>query len=313
LVAGHDFSPAVAPALRRAGDPGSRQRAREAIQFHYDLPVEFWQKWLDKNLLYTCAHFARPDQSLDDAQLRKLELICRKLALAPGERLLDIGCGWGALEVHAGRHGADVVGVTLSELQAHYARAVIGEAGLGERCRVELRDFRDIEGPAFDKAAAIGIIEHVRGELQPEFFAKAHKALRPGGLFLVQGITRSPGASFGGSAEFMDQYVFPDAELQPISAILTHAESAGFEVRDVECMGEHYVLTLRHWLRRLEAAAEPIQALVGAERYRAFRAYLAGFAAEFRRGNLNVYQTLLATPATDDQPLGTTRAGWYPV
>ncbi|HEU4406902.1 MAG TPA: cyclopropane-fatty-acyl-phospholipid synthase family protein [Polyangiaceae bacterium] len=277
------------------GEPGTVERAREAVNYHYDLPYEFWRSWLDPTMLYTCAYYDSPDDALETASVRKMDHVCRKLLLQPGDRLLDLGCGWGSLSVHAAvRYGADVLGVTLSEHQAEVVRRRAREAGVSERCRVEVMDFRALERvEAFDKVATLGIVEHVGKDLQPRFFETIAGVLRPGGLCLNQGIVRPPRAVDRGGHAFIQRFIFPDASLSSIGTMLANAEGAGLEVHDVESLSSHYVLTLRAWLRRLEEGAESVKRTTSEGHYRAFRLYLAGFAFEFREGDLQVYQTLL--------------------
>jgi cyclopropane-fatty-acyl-phospholipid synthase len=287
----------------------SRERTREAVNYHYDLPLEFWRLWLDDKLLYTCAYFSSPDESLESAQVRKLDHICRKLLLRPGDRLLDLGCGWGALSVYSAKHyGAEVLGTTLSELQAARARQLAVEHGVSDRCHIEVQDFRDLDGPGrFDKIAAVGVIEHVGESFQQDFFQAVSSLLRQGGLFLNQGIVCSPVANFRGHGEFIQEFIFPEAGLSSLGTMLSNAESSGFDIRDVESLSDHYLYTLRHWLNRLERNAERVEQLVGARRYRAFRAYLAGFAREFQRSGLRVYQTLLLKQGVAPSGLPLTR------
>jgi cyclopropane-fatty-acyl-phospholipid synthase len=301
-----DPVPVPQPYVRSGDGASATERARQAISYHYDLPVEYWRLWLDDNLLYTCGYHQRIDDDVHTAQRQKLARVAAKVRLTPGDRVLDLGCGWGGFAVHAGRSGAQVVGLTLSESQAVEARRRIAEAGLASACRVEICDVCNYHPDApFDAAVAVGLIEHLGAPLLPAFFERAYAALRPGALFLVQGIALPEGAEFGAAvASFIDDYIFPEAKLESIGTTLLHAERAGFEVYDVESLREHYVLTLRQWLGRLEHNAAAAQAIVGQPRYRAYRAYMAGFANEFRKGRLNVYQTVLQKPgASSRRPL----------
>ncbi len=294
------------------GDAHSKDRDRQAISYHYDLPVEFYALWLGSLLVYSCAYFEKPDEELDPAQVRKLDYICRKLRLHPGERLLDIGCGWGALIMHAAaQYGVECVGITLSVAQAQVARERLRAAGLNDRCRVEVADYRDIDhDQQYDKIASVGMFEHVGEALLPAYFERAWSLLRPGGVFLNHGIAHSatyrrPGPSF------VDRYVFPDGDLVPISGSLRTAERSGFEVRDVESLREHYALTLHHWVRQLENHAEEARRITSDPTYRIWRLYMAGSAHGFRSGRLNVYQTLLAKPVRGQSGLPLTRSDWY--
>jgi cyclopropane-fatty-acyl-phospholipid synthase len=308
---------------RRAGPRHTRQRDRTAVRSHYDVGNDFYALWLDARMVYSCAYFPTPDTSLDIAQLAKLDHICRKLRLRPGERLLDIGCGWGGLIIHAaGRYGVDATGITLSEPQAALARQRIAEAGLKDRCRVEVRDYRDLPAEAtFDKIASIGMVEHVGRSRLDRYFAEVHRLLRPGGLFLNHGIVERP-ANDGLRAlprrllwrprAFLDRYVFPDGELVRTEEIIARAEGAGLETRDVESLREHYAMTLRHWVRRLEDRRDEAIALVGEPTYRVWRLYMSGAAHGFANSRLSLMQALLGKPCPDGSlPIPLTRADIY--
>jgi cyclopropane-fatty-acyl-phospholipid synthase len=297
---------------RLSGRRSTRARDRQATNFHYDKSNEFFALWLDKRMLYTTAYFASEADTLDEAQEAKLDYICRKLRLRPGDRLLDIGCGWGALVVYAAeRYGAEAVGITLSEEQAGLAREQIERAGLSDRGRVEIVDYRELEGGAvFDKIAAVGMFEHVPHAQLGEFFGTAWRLLRPRGVFLNHAIARPLLQPPRRGRSFMGSYVYPDAELKAISVSLRAAEEAGFEVRDVESLREHYPLTLREWLRRLEDNRDAVIRETDETSYRVFRLYLAGSIHGFSSGRLNVYQSLLAKPenGVTGLPLG---RDWY--
>jgi cyclopropane-fatty-acyl-phospholipid synthase len=265
-------------------------------------------------MVYSCGYFQSETDDLEAAQDHKLDYICRKLRLKPGQRLLDLGCGWGGLLVHAGRRfGATTTGITLSQPQADLAEARIAVAGLSDRCRVLVQDYRELDGgDCHDALASVGMFEHVGEALLPEYFARAHRLLKPGGVFLNHGIASRASEEPHHGPGFSETYVFPDGELLPINVTLRAAEGAGFEVRDVECLREHYALTLRHWVRRLEACHEDALAYVDEPTYRVWRLYMAGAAHAFATGRHNVYQTLLAKP--DDvgrSSLPLTRADWY--
>ena len=300
-------------AAKLRGAMHSRERDRQAVTYHYNRSNDFYALWLDARMVYSCAYFASPDDDLDTAQERKLEYICRKLRLRPGERLLDIGCGWGGLVLYAAQHfGVDAYGITLSEPQAELARQRIQQAGLAERCRVEVRDYRDVNQPgSFDKIVSVGMFEHVGEALLPVYFKQAWSVLRPGGVFLNHGIASNMSIPNLGKDSFARHYVFPDGELVPINATLRAAESSGFEVRDVESLREHYALTLRHWVRRLEEHADEAHRLTDDVTYRIWRLYMAGAAHGFKVGSSNIYQTLLAKPARGESGLPLTRADWY--
>ncbi|MGD1214372.1 MAG: cyclopropane-fatty-acyl-phospholipid synthase family protein [Terriglobales bacterium] len=299
---------------RFPGPVHSKDRDRQAVRYHYDLPAEFYALWLDPGMVYSCAYFATPEEDLDTAQVRKLDYICRKLRLRPGERLLDIGCGWGGLIMHAAAHyGVEAVGITLSVPQAEVARKRLHESELNNRCRVEVSDYRDMgHDQQYEKMVSIGMFEHVGEELLPEYFRRACSLLRPGGVFLNHGIAYSANYRRRGPS-FTDRYVFPDGELVPISTSLRAAELSGFEVRDVEGLREHYALTLHHWVRRLEAHAEEARRITDDTTYRIWRLYMAGAAHGFRSGRLNIYQTLLARPLHGQSGLPLTREDWYRV
>jgi len=295
-----------------SGRRHTRRRDREAVRFHYNVGNAFYALWLDARMVYSCGYFAHGDDDLDKAQESKLDLICRKLRLAPGDRLLDIGCGWGGLIIHAAkRYGAMALGITLSEAQAELARERVAAAGLSDRCRVEIRDYRQLASePAFDKIASVGMVEHVGLKRLNEYFAAAFAALRPGGLFLNHGIVSvdaSRPESLGSRVaarvwqrgRFIDRYVFPDGELVPSAAVVASAERSGFELRDVESLREHYVLTLCHWIQRLEARRREAAALVGEATYRVWRLYMSASAHGFRSGRIGIIQSLLAKPHRD--------------
>jgi cyclopropane-fatty-acyl-phospholipid synthase len=300
------------PAANLRGPVHSRDRDRQAISYHYDLPPEFYALWLDRRMIYSCAYFAAQDDDLDSAQQRKLDYLCRKLRLRPGERLLDIGCGWGGLIMHAATHyGVEAVGITLSTPQAEFARQRLRESAVGNRCRVEVADYRDIRDlPPYDKIVSVGMCEHVGEALLAEYFRRAYDLLRPGGVFLNHGIAYSATYRRQGPS-FSDRYAFPDGELVTISTTLRAAEVSGLEIRDVESLREHYALTLHHWVRRLEAQADKARRITDDTTYRIWRLYMAGSAHGFRTGRLNVYQTLLAKPSEGRSGLPLTRKDWY--
>lgn len=305
----------ILPNLR--GRRHSIARDREAVSSHYDLSNDFYRLWLDRQMVYSCAYFHSPNDTIDQAQEQKLDYICRKLRLCPGQHLLDIGCGWGGLILHAAKHfGVEAVGVTVSERQAELARTRIAEAGLQARAEVRLCDYREAatEPEQFDAIVSVGMAEHVGREKLPDYFAIAHRLLKPGGVFLNHAIGDSVVARADNTdGSFIEQYVFPDADTPPLPIMLRAAESSGFEIRDVENLREHYALTLRHWLRRLEAHRDEAMKFVSEETYRTWRLYLAGCGHGFRRSHLAVYQTLLTKlNYTGSTNLPLTRADWYP-
>jgi len=297
---------------RLRGRRDSAQRLAQAVHYHYDLDPEFYGVFLDRRLVYTCAYFRSPDDDIDTAQEQKLDHICRKLRLQPGDRLFDIGCGWGALVMHAAEHyGVDALGVTLSEPQAALANERIRAAGLADRCRVEVRDFREVTGE-FDKVSSIGMFEHLTEAALPEYFAHIHKVLKPGGACLNHGIGEPATVRARRGGSFTMAYIFPDCVLLPLSTTLREAEAAGFEVRDVESLREHYALTAAAWRSRLEAGRDRAVAATDEITYRVWRLGMAGFTYGQRTGRLNLWQALLVKPAADGSsgaPL--TREDWY--
>jgi cyclopropane-fatty-acyl-phospholipid synthase len=304
--------------LRRTRDNGpvlrgkrhSQGRDRQAVTSHYDLSNDFFSLWLDRRMAYSCAYFSSPSDDLDKAQERKLDYLCRKLRLMQGERLLDIGCGWGGLVMHAARHyGVDALGLTLSKPQAELANERIRQSGLDRSCRVELCDYRGLPPrSAFDKIVSVGMYEHVGASSLPKYFEQVWRLLRPGGAFLNHGIAIRNACR---PDRFIDRYVFPDGELLPIGPLLSMAERSGFEVRDVESLREHYAMTLRHWLRRLEGSHDVATQIVDEKTYRVFRLYLSAFAARFQSGLFDLYQTLLVKSDGGASGLPLTRDDWY--
>jgi cyclopropane-fatty-acyl-phospholipid synthase len=306
-------SPRVARkvAARMRGGRSSVPRDGRAVRFHYDRSNEFFALFLDRRMVYSCGYFTSADDSLEVAQEHKLDLICRKLRLQPGDRMLDIGCGWGGLVMYAAeRYGVDATGITVSGQQADHARRSIESAGLGDRCRVEVCDYREFRGSGFDKVVSVGMVEHVAPELLEEYFRRAFRALRPGGAMLNHGIAATN--PDGRRSQFIRRYVFPDADLSPLDRTLEAARRAGLEVRDVDALREHYTLTLRHWVRRLEANHTAAVEATDEETYRVWRLYMAGAANAFDANRLGIFQTLFTKPDRDGksgQPL--TRSDWY--
>jgi len=298
---------------RLRGRAHSRERDALAVTYHYNISNDFYRLWLDERMTYSCAYFTSADDSLEAAQERKIDYLCRKLRLKEGERLLDIGCGWGGLILHAACHyGVHALGITLSRPQAELANERIRAAGQEARCRVEVRDYRELgETAAFDKLVSVGMFEHVGLASLREYFARAWRLLRPGGVFLNHGIATSLARPFSDGPSFIDRYVFPDGELLPVATTLGTAEGCGFEIRDLESLREHYMLTLRKWVRRLEAKHAEAVRLTDEVTYRVWRVYMAGSAYGFRTGRLNLYQALLVRPDGDESRLPLTRADWY--
>lgn len=304
-------------AMRQAnlqGSPHSTMRDQAAIEFHYDLSNDFYGLWLDSRRVYSCGYFRDERDSLENAQRQKLDLICRKLGLQPGQRLLDVGCGWGGLILHAASHfGVHATGVTLSKNQAEYARQRIGELGLEDRVQVRIEDYRNVEGEErFDAVVSVGMVEHVGRKRLPEYFGAVHRLLKPGGVFLNHGIGTGVVPARNHGESFSEKYVFPDGDLYPIAEMLQPAEAAGFEIRDVENLREHYMLTLRQWVRRLEQQHEAALKFVSEPVYRIWRVYMSGAAHSFDTAQLAVYQTLLAKlDAKGRAACPPTREGWY--
>src|SRR5437899_688887 len=302
---------------RIRGKRHSPDRDRRAVTFHYDVSNDFYRLWLDRQMVYSCAYFRSPCDDLNVAQEQKLDYIGRKLRLRAGQRLLDIGSGWGALVIHAAKHfGVYAEGITLSAPEAEWADARIAEAGLANEPKIELRDYREISGSGsqlYNAIVSVGMAEHVGRERLPDYFRAAHRALKPGGVFLNQaigeGVVPRPDNRNG---SFIEQYVFPDGDIPPLPIMLRAAESVGFEIRDAENLREHYGLTLRHWLHRLEAHHAEARSVVDETTYRIWRLYLAGSAHAFRRGHIAVYQTLFAKLDSSSRAhLPLTRADWY--
>ncbi|HTU19856.1 MAG TPA: cyclopropane-fatty-acyl-phospholipid synthase family protein [Gemmataceae bacterium] len=298
-------------AARLSGALHSVERDRQAVAYHYDVGNDFYQLWLDRRMIYTCAYFADANDDIDRAQERKLDYICRKLRLLPGDRLLDIGCGWGGLAMYAAQqYGVHALGITVSKQQVELAQERIRQAGLQDRCRVEFQDYREVSG-TFDKLVSIGMFEQIGGEMLPVYFQKAYSLLRPGGVFLNHGISLSGWERKPRAEAFSQRYVFPDGELKPIHITLKAAEQARLEVRDVESLREHYTLTLKSWLQRLEARAEEARKLTNETTYRIWRLFMAGAVDGFRAARVNLYQTLLVRPDRGVSGLPLTRADWY--
>lgn len=308
----HPFKPEKTVKLK--GKVHSKERDKIAIKSHYDVSNDFFSLWLDKNMVYSCAYFRSPNDDIDKAQRQKLDYIAKKLFLKPGERILDIGCGWGGFVIYAAEnYNVDALGITLSENQYMYAKERISQLGILKKCRVEFRDYRDIEEKeSFDKLVSIGMFEHVGEKTLKEYFSKAFRLLKPGGLFLNHGIAKRATDPDPMETTFSQRYVFPDGELVPISTTLRIAEEAGFEVRDVESLREHYAITLRHWVRRLEAHHEETKRATNEVTYRIWRLFMSGAAYGFKIGKHNVYQALLSKPnANGNAGLPLLREAWY--
>jgi cyclopropane-fatty-acyl-phospholipid synthase len=300
--------------MRPTGRLHSRARDRSVIAHHYDLGNDFYRLVLDPHLAYSCAYWdaTDADQSLADAQRAKLDLICRKLGLRPGMRLLDVGCGWGSLVVHAAeRYGVDVTGITLSAQQAEQVRARIAERGLTDRARVRLCDYRDFTADApFDAVASVEMGEHVGERNYAHYAGMLHRMLRPEGRLLLQQMSRGPVAPGGGA--FIEAYITPDMTMAPVGSTLDHLERAGFEIRDVQVLREHYDRTIRAWAETVERNAAELTAVAGPGQVRVWRLYLAGGALAFAENRMGVNQ-ILAVRATADGRSGMppTPRDWY--
>jgi cyclopropane-fatty-acyl-phospholipid synthase len=296
-----------------SGEVHSIERDRAAISYHYDTSNEFFEKFLGPRVIYTSAVWDRPDEDLQTAQTRKLDSLFRKLRLKPGERLLDIGCGWGAPLIHAVRNfGVEGLGVTLSAKQAEWARNKIKEAGLDKRCRIEVCDYRQLDGrQPFDKIVMMEVGEHFGADQFAGYFRKCFELLRPGGALAIQQITLFGHEGMPLARDFSQHYIFPDGELVPISTLVRDAEKAGFDVRDVESIREHYRLTLKHWLGNLEAHHDELVELTDEATYRTFRLYLAGARMGFLTNVYNLHHLLVIKPDKFDSQVPLSRRDWY--
>lgn len=273
----------------------SRTRDADAISHHYDVSNEFYELVLGPSMTYSCAVFSDASDSLEQAQKNKYELICRKLGIGAGSRLLDIGCGWGGMVLHAARHhGAAAVGISISQNQVDYARKRVALEGLTDRIEIRLQDYRDVTDGPFDAISSIGMFEHVGSRLLRRYFSQVHGLLAPHGRFLNHAITRVSDSSSGrgNRAGFMERYVFPDGELHEAGSIITGLHESGFEVRHMESLREHYALTLRRWVTNLEGRWDEAVAMTSEERARVWRLYMAGSAVNFEDNNLHVGQVL---------------------
>ena len=293
-----------------------KKRDREAIRYHYDVSNDFYSLWLDRNMVYSCAYYRSESDSLEAAQEQKLDHILDKLGLKPGERFLDIGCGWGALILRAaGKYGARATGVTLSRNQYEFVQRRVTEEGLDGRCEVRLQDYRDVPGEgAFDKIASVGMFEHVGLRNLEAYFSKIRSLLAEGGLVMNHGITATDPDSRWvgmGAGEFINSYVFPHGELPHLSRVLHAMARAGFEVADVESLRRHYARTCLEWAKRLEQSRERAVAAAGEKRYRIWQIYLAGCAYGFDHEWMNVYQVLARKSGDTKNPLPFTRDFLY--
>lgn len=279
---------------RVRGRRHSKERDAAVIAHHYDVSNDFYRLMLGPSMTYSCAVFAGPETTLEAAQAAKYELVCRKLGLRRGMRLLDVGCGWGGMVMHAAReHGVYAVGVTLSTRQAEWARQAVRGAGLADRVDIRVQDYRDVDDAPFDAISSIGMFEHVGLARLDEYFQRLFSLLRPGGRLLNHGIAKRPGSrpAFAHRG-FIDRYVFPDGELHEVGSVVTRVQRAGFEARNAEGLREHYAQTLRHWVANLEAHWDDAVRLVGPGRARVWRLYMAASACNFEAGRTQIHQVL---------------------
>jgi len=285
--------------VRRRRHLHTKRSDKRAISHHYDVGNDFYEIVLGSSMVYSCAYWEDAG-TLEDAQRDKLELIARKLDLRPGRRLLDVGCGWGSMAIHAAReHGASVVGVTLSQEQAAYARKRVADEGLTDKVEIRVQDYRDVTDGPYDAISSIGMAEHVGADRYLEYARNLYVLLKPGGRLLNHQIARRPRRDESAYSvdEFIDAYVFPDGELAPLGTTVTQLERAGFEVRDVESLREHYALTLRRWVANLEAQWARAVQLTSPGRSRVWRLYMAASALAFERNRIGVNQVLaIRTP-----------------
>ncbi|MFF3747083.1 class I SAM-dependent methyltransferase [Streptomyces kronopolitis] len=316
-------APPVEEVRRRRGPLHTLRRDKAAISHHYDVGNDFYALVLGPSMVYSCAYWGTGEGAgagaftLEEAQHDKLDLICRKLGLREGQRLLDVGCGWGSMVLHAAReYGVRAVGITLSEEQATFARKRIAEAGLADRIEIRVQDYREIHDEPFDAISSIGMAEHVGRTRYAEYADALYSLLKPGGLLLNHQIARRPVVDEESYRvdEFIDRYVFPDGELAPLGRTVGQLEDAGFEVRDVEAIREHYALTLRRWVANLEEHWDRAARLTSPGRARVWRLYMAACALSFERNRLGVNQVLaVRTPETGDAGQPLRARTWPPV
>ncbi|WP_105973376.1 SAM-dependent methyltransferase [Streptomyces geranii] len=304
--------------LRRR-HPHTKRTDKRAVSHHYDVGNDFYELVLGPSMVYSCAYWDAPGgtsgaDTLEGAQRDKLDLVCRKLALAPGLRLLDVGCGWGSLAIHAAReYGVRVVGVTLSQEQAAYARKRVADEGLTDRVEIRVQDYRDVADGPFDAVSSVGMAEHVCSEQYLTYARDLYALLKPGGRLLNHQIARRPHLDEGSYSldGFIDAYVFPDGELAPVGTTVTQLERAGFEVRDVESIREHYALTLRRWVGNLEGDWARAQQLTSPGRARVWRLYMAASALAFEHNRIGVNQVVaVRTPENGDSRMPLRTRTW---
>jgi cyclopropane-fatty-acyl-phospholipid synthase len=297
-----------------SGTRHSKRRDRQAVSHHYDVGNNFYRIVLGPSMVYSCAYWTSDDLGYDlaDAQRDKLDLICRKLDLQPGQRLLDVGCGWGSLALHAAlKYGVRVLGVTLSTEQADYARKQVAEAGLTDQVEIRIQDYRDLDDGPFDAISSVGMAEHVGTEPYLEYAKILYGQLKPGGRLLNHQIAAIHPEPKSSTRSFIDAYVFPDGELAPVGTTISLIEEAGFEVRDVQALREHYARTLRAWVANLEAQWSQAVRLTSVGRARVWRLYMAASALAFEQGRIGVNQVLAVKTRRDGTSgMPPTRAAW---
>ncbi|MFJ3664058.1 class I SAM-dependent methyltransferase [Streptomyces sp. NPDC090119] len=302
--------------VRRRRHLHTRRTDKRAISHHYDVGNDFYALVLGPSMVYSCAYWEAPEKgaSLESAQRDKLELVSLKLGLKPGQRLLDVGCGWGSMAIHAAReHGVRVVGITLSQEQAAFARKRVADEGLTDRVEIRVQDYRDVRDGPYDAISSIGMAEHVGADGYLDYARDLYGLLKPGGRLLNHQIARRPQrdeTEYEVDA-FIDSYVFPDGELAPLGTTVTQLERAGFEVRDVESLREHYARTLRAWVTNLEGDWERATRLAGFGRARVWRLYMAASALAFERSQIGVNQVLaVRTPESGTSGLPARTRTW---
>lgn len=296
---------------RLSGRRHSRERDAAAVRHHYDVSNDFYRIVLGPSLTYSCAYFTTEDATLEDAQAAKYDLICRKLGLREGMRLLDVGCGWGGMVLHAAReHGVTAVGVTLSPAQQDLARKRIAEAGLTDRVDIRLQDYRDVDDGPFDAISSIGMFEHVGLEMLERYFRRLFDLLAPGGRLLNHGISRPSGEGGFDRGSFVDKYVFPDGELHEVGRVVTCMQELGFEVRDVHSLREHYARTLRSWVDNLVASWDDAVRFTSEGRARVWHLYMAASAVNFEEHRSSIHQVLAVKPDRSRSGMPLTREAY---
>ncbi len=296
---------------RVRGGVHSKERDAAAIAHHYDVGNDFYRLLLGETMTYSCGYFDSDNASLDEAQTAKHDLICRKLGLVEGMRLLDVGCGWGSMAIHAAsRYGANVVGVTLSRTQVELARKRVAQAGLADRIEIRYQDYRDVSDGPYDAVSSIGMFEHVGLSRLDDYFTSIREVLKPGGRFLNHAISRPSGSGALPRRSFIARYVFPDGEFHEVGRVITGMQDLGLEVRDVESLREHYGKTLRRWLANLEGSWSDAVALAGPGRARVWRLYIAASALNFEANRVSIHQVLAVnTPGSGKSEMPATRNG----